>query len=73
MIVLLVLVNLLLILKLARPDGILHIDDYTNKDIYRMVYMTPLEELPKRKRVVLKVETQKWGQPWYDIYGEDEL
>lgn len=39
----------------------MHIDEYGNKDVYRMLYFIPIEDLKKHKRLILKVETQKWN------------
>ena len=49
----------------------MHIDEYTNKDAYRMLYFTPLEDLKKHRYVILKVETQKWDRESYDAYEEE--
>ena len=49
-----------LVVRIAKPNGIFHIDSYTNKDFYRMIYLTPLEELPKHRILILRVESQKW-------------
>lgn len=48
------------------PNGLLHIDEYTNKDAYRMIYFTPLGDLKKHKYLVLKVETKQWAEESYD-------
>ena len=44
-----------------KPHGLMHIDEYGNKDVYRMLYFIPVEDLKKHKRLILKVETQKWN------------
>lgn len=49
----------------------LHIDEYTNKDTYRMLYFTPLGDLKKHRHLVLTVEVQKWPNETTDIYEED--
>lgn len=49
----------------------MHIDEYTNKDAYRLLYFTPLGDLKKHRYLVLKVETQKWDEESYDAYEED--
>lgn len=60
-----ILENLYLLLKRRKPDGLLHIDEYLNKDTYRMLYFTPLDELKKRKVLILKVEVQHWNEEDY--------
>ncbi len=67
----LVLENLLLLIRIIRVNGMLHIDVYTNKDCYRMLYFTPLENLRKHRRLILKVETQRWEQEAFDPNEED--
>ena len=62
---------LLTVVRLLKPNGLFHIDEYTNKDAYRMVYFTPLGDLKKYRYLVLKVETQKWANESYDAYEED--
>jgi len=49
----------------------MHIDEYLDKDAYRMVYFTPLGDLKKHRYLILKVETQKWGTHSEDYYEED--
>ena len=71
LILILVLENLLLLIRIIRVNGVLHIDVYTNKDIYRMLYFTPLDKLRKHRRLVLKVETQQWNQEAFDPDEED--
>ena len=66
-----VLVCLLMAARLLKPNGLFHIDEYTNKDAYRMIYFTPLGDLKKHRYLVLKVETQKWKEESYDVYEED--
>ena len=58
--VLIILEQLYLIYKNLRPHGMLHIDEYLDKDVYRMLYFVPLEDLKKHRRLRLKVEVQKW-------------
>lgn len=58
------------LLMYKKPHGLLHIDEYIDKDFYRMLYFVPIEDLKKHKYVILKVETQKWGTR-SDDYGED--
>ena len=60
--------NLCLIIKVLRPHGLLHIDEYTNKDVYRMLYFTPIDDLKKHQRLILKVEVQKWPTEKVDDY-----
>ncbi len=59
-----------LLLKFLRPNGLLHIDEYLDKDFYRMLYFTPIEDIKKYRWVVLKVERQSWGTNSND-YEED--
>ena len=61
LILILALENLILIVLRSKPHGLMHIDEYSNKDVYRMLYFIPVEDLKKHKRLVLKVETQKWN------------
>lgn len=68
--VLVILEQLYLIYKNLRPHGMLHIDEYLDKDIYRMLYFVPLEDLKKHRRLRLKVEVQKWESDSED-YMED--
>ena len=58
----LILENLWLLFKIAKPNGILHIDEYSDKDAYRMLYFTPLEDLKKYRRLVLSVEVRQWNE-----------
>ena len=60
--VILAIEQILLIIKALKPHGVLHIDEYTDKDVYRMLYFVPLEDLKKHKRLSLKVEVQKWNE-----------
>ena len=60
-----------MMVRLLRPNGKMHIDEYTNKDAYRMLYFTPLGDLKKHRYLVLKVETQKWPYESYDAYEEE--
>ena len=57
-----------------KTDGKLNIDQ-TNpeKDLYCMSFTTPLEELPKRKKVKLEVETNKPLNVWNDEEVENRL
>ena len=50
----------MILIRLSRPHGVLHVDEYTNKDIYRMVYMVPIDKLKKYRRVFLVVKNKKW-------------
>ncbi len=68
--VLVILEQLYLIYKNLRPHGMLHIDEYLDKDVYRMLYFVPLEDLKKHRRLRLKVEVQKWESDSED-YMED--
>lgn len=61
LILILVLENIILIVLRSKPHGLMHIDEYGNKDVYRMLYFIPIEDLKKHKRLILKVETQKWN------------
>lgn len=61
LILILVLENLALIVLRHRPHGMLHIDEYQDKDVYRMLYFVPVEDLKKYKHLRLNVETQKWN------------
>lgn len=47
----------------------LHIDQYLDKDMYRMLYFTPLEKVERKHRLILKVEKQKWNEE-YERYEE---
>lgn len=67
----LVLICLRMASRFWKPSGLMHIDEYTNKDAYRMLYFTPLEDLKKHRYVILKVETQKWDRESYDAYEEE--
>lgn len=55
-----VLEQIILIIRASKPQGMLHIDEYIDKDMYRMLYFVPLEELKKHRRLHLKVEVQRW-------------
>lgn len=68
--VLVIMEQLYLIYKNLRPHGMLHIDEYLDKDVYRMLYFVPLEDLKKHRRLRLKVEVQKWESDSED-YMED--
>ena len=47
-----------------KPDGELMIDQTRpEKDLYTMQFSTPLEKLPKRKKVRFKVKTIKRSAP----------
>lgn len=70
LIVVFVLQNVVLLIKRARPNGLLHIDEYLNKDAYRMIYFTPLEDLKKCRVLVLRVEVQKWQEEMIDYDKE---
>ena len=69
----LILENLFLILRITRPHGLMHIDEYTNKDVYRMVYFIPVDDIKKHRRLILKVEEQQWSEEYRDIYEEEYL
>lgn len=57
-----------------RTDGKLNIDmTKPEKDLYCMSFTTPLEELPKRKKVRLKVEVNKPLTIWDDEEIENRL
>lgn len=71
MALILVLVCLLMAVRFLKPNGLMHIDEYTNKDAYRMLYFTPLDDLKKHRYLILKVETKKWDEESYDVYEED--
>lgn len=51
----------------------MHIDEYTNKDVYRMVYFIPVDDIKKHRRLILKVEEQQWSEEYRDIYEEEYL
>lgn len=57
-----------------KTDGKLNID-MTNpeKDLYCMSFTTPLEDLPKRKKVKLEVEVNKPLKVWDDEEIENRL
>ena len=57
-----------------KTDGKLNID-MTNpeKDLYCMSFTTPLEDLPKRKKVKLEVEVNKPLKVWEDEEIENRL
>lgn len=65
-----VLEQIVLIIRASKPHGMLHIDEYTNKDVYRMLYFIPLEDIKKHRRLHLKVEVQKWPNE-SELYMED--
>lgn len=67
---LLVLILIQKFLRYKKPHGLLHIDEYVDKDFYRMLYFVPIEDLKKCKYVILKVETKSWGTN-SDDYEED--
>lgn len=50
-----------LLIRFLRPNGLMHIDAYVDKDMYRMLYFTPLPTLKKHKYLILKVEVKEWG------------
>ena len=52
-----------------KPNGILKIDEYINKDKYLMMWLTPLPELRKHKRLTLEVKVETHN----DISEDDEL
>ena len=60
-----------MIVRRIRPNGILHIDEYPNKDSYRMLYFTPIEELRNYRYLILKVEIQQWDREPFDSEAED--
>lgn len=64
-----ILVNVWLLWRVSRPNGTLHIDEYPEKDSYRMLYLTPLDELKRKKILVLTVATEK--HDYIDYRGED--
>lgn len=68
-ILILALILILNSIKLWRPNGMLHIDEYLDKDVYRMLYFTPLPELKKHHWLTLKVEVQKWDTTSDDYEG----
>ena len=61
-----VLEQVILLVRSVKPHGMLHIDEYTNKDLYRMLYFVPLDDLKKHRRLRLKVEVQKWPSEYGD-------
>ena len=63
---------LIILLIIQKPSGLLHIDEYTNKDIYRMLYFVPVEDLKKHRKLTLKVEVQKWTSESPDTYFEED-
>lgn len=60
-IILIAIEQVILIYKHFRPHGILHIDEYQDKDVYRLLYLVPVENLKKYQRFNFKVEVQKWS------------
>ena len=62
--------QILLIIRASKPHGVLHIDEYADKDVYRMLYFVPLEELKKHHKLHLKVEVQRWPNN-SELYEED--
>ena len=71
LILVLILLMLILCRRFIKPNGLMHIDEYTNKDAYRMLYFTPLGDLKKHRHLVLNVEVQKWAEESHDAYEED--
>ena len=59
--VLIIIEQVILIYKYFKPHGILHIDEYQDKDVYRLLYLIPVENLKKYRRFNFKVEVQKWS------------
>ena len=60
-----------LIYRHLKPHGLMHIDEYLDKDVYRMLYFVPIDDLKKYRRLRLKVEVQQWREE-YDGYMEDD-
>jgi hypothetical protein len=52
----------ILVYKHLKPHGIFHIDEYPQKDVYRMLYLIPIDDLKKHRKLRLKVEVQKWNE-----------
>ena len=65
-ILVLTLVSIILAIKFLKPNGLLQIDMYIDKDFYRMLYFTPIENLKKHRYLVLKVKTDT-----YNKFSED--
>lgn len=55
------LMTLTFCVRRARPHGILHIDQYIDKAYYRMLYLIPMDDVPKHHYVILKIESQTWN------------
>ena len=72
-VLILIILVLIFLHRLIRPNGMLHIDVYTNKDSYRMLYFTPLDKLKKHRYLILKVETQQWPNESVDFYEDFEF
>ena len=64
-----ILEQIVLIIRFSKPHGLMHIDEYTDKDAYRMIYFIPLEDIKKHRRLHLKVEVQKWSNE-SEVYEE---
>ena len=55
-----------MIAKILKPDGILRIDRYFDKDV---LYFTPPDKIEKRRRILVTVKTEQLD----DIYEEGHL
>ena len=64
-----ILEQIVLVVRYSKPHGLMHIDEYTDKDAYRMIYFIPLEDIKKYRRLHLKVEVQKWPNE-SEVYEE---
>lgn len=63
----LTLVSIILAIKFLKPNGLLQIDMYRDKDFYRMLYFTPIENLKKHRYLVLKVKTDTYNKLSEDV------
>lgn len=54
-------------MRFLRPNGQMQIDKYVDKDFYRMLYFTPIEELGKHRYLILKVKTTIYNTASDDI------
>ena len=66
-ILVLTLVSIILAIKFLKPNGLLQIDMYIDKDFYRMLYFTPIENLKKHRYLVLKVKTDTYNKLSEDV------
>lgn len=71
---LVIFLSLLLILTwlwifLRKPNGILKIDEYLDKDLYLMMWLTALPELKKHKKLLLEVQVEEHNE----LYIQDDV